>query len=162
MQKLRCLSAFTLALALAACGGGNKPAESASQESAASTPRPLRPSPARLTGPAAGSSEDVSKGTAAIKAGDWNAARATRFESAIKKNPKQADAHYYLGLVMDKTGDRPSAESTTAMPESPSLIFQEAAENLAGHLPSKPGVRRRDHHREGVLSRWRGTADMPS
>ena len=71
----------------------------------------------------------MTKGTAAVKAGDWTGARAA-FEAAIKKNPKQADAHYYLGLVMDKTGDRPAAEKSykTALELQPDL--QEAAENL--------------------------------
>ena len=73
--------------------------------------------------------DDVTRGTAAVKAGDWTSARAA-FEAAIKKNPKQADAHYYLGLVMDKTGDRAAAEKSykTATELQPDL--QEASENL--------------------------------
>src|SRR4029079_11097699 len=86
--------------------------------------------PAPSEGPVASStSDDVTKGTAAIKAGDWNGARAA-FEGAIKKNPKQADAHYYLGVVMEKTGDKAAAEKgyRTALELQPDL--QEAAENL--------------------------------
>jgi tetratricopeptide (TPR) repeat protein len=83
-----------------------------------------------MDGPAAPTnSDDVKKGIAAMKAGNWNAAR-DAFEAALKKNPKQADAHYYLGLVMDKTGDRAAAEKSykTALELQPDL--QEAAENL--------------------------------
>lgn len=159
-QKLRCLSAFTLALALAACGGGSKPAESAAQESAGSTPKASSAAtPGGADGPAAGSNEDVSKGTAAIKAGDWNAARAS-FESAIKKNPKQADAHYYLGLVMDKTGDRPSAEKhyRDALNLQPDL--QEAAENLTAIYVETQKYDDAIAVAKGVLSRNAKNADM--
>lgn len=120
---------FGLALCtVCACGGTPaQPPESPTPDVATAAP----------PGPAAGSdgaaatstSEDVTKGTAAVKAGDWTGARAA-FEAAIKKNPKQADAHYYLGLVMDKTGDRAAAEKSykAALALQPDL--QEAAENL--------------------------------
>jgi tetratricopeptide (TPR) repeat protein len=123
---------ITACMTLAACGGPAQPADKpdpslAPPASAAATP-PATPSGS--DGPAATStSDDVTKGTAAVKAGDWSTARAS-FEAAIKKNPKQADAHYYLGLVMDKTGDRGAAERSykTALELQPDL--QEAAENL--------------------------------
>lgn len=130
--------AVTIALGVGpgmGCGGGGaagKPTDTPDPSLGPATP------PAAGTGPAAGgtdgpaatsTSDDVTKGTAAVKAGDWNGARAS-FETAIKKNPKQADAHYYLGLVMDKTGDRAAAEKSykTALELQPDL--QEAAENL--------------------------------
>lgn len=129
--------AFAAALAAVACGGPDKPPAVPDKD----TPPPLdnppassaKP-PASTDGPVATStSDDVTKGTAAIKAGDWNGARAS-FEAAIKKNPKQADAHYYLGLVMDKTGDRAAAEKLyrQALELQPDL--QEAAENLTAIL----------------------------
>jgi tetratricopeptide (TPR) repeat protein len=48
----------------------------------------------------------------------------------VKKNPKQADAHYALGLVLDKMGDRPAAEKAykDALAIQPDMT--EAAENL--------------------------------
>jgi len=75
------------------------------------------------------SSDDVSKGIAAMKKGDWNGAR-DAFEAAIKKNPKQADAHHYLGVVMEKTGDRAAARKhyEDALAADPTL--EEAAVNL--------------------------------
>jgi tetratricopeptide (TPR) repeat protein len=141
MKRQAFLATIAVTLALGAagvsigCGGGG------AQGKATDTPDPsLAPATPRAaaTGPAAGgtdgpaatsTSDDVTKGTASVKAGDWTAARAY-FEAAIKKNPKQADAHYYLGLVMDKTGDRGAAEKSyrTALDLQPDL--QEAAENL--------------------------------
>jgi tetratricopeptide (TPR) repeat protein len=130
--------ALAVSLSLAACGGGTPP-------KTAETPDPsLGPAPSSTDSPAGGgsgkaggtdgpvatsTSDDVTKGTASIKAGDWTSARAS-FEAAIKKNPKQADAHYYLGLVMDKTGDKAAAEKSykTALDLQPDLL--EAAENL--------------------------------
>jgi Tfp pilus assembly protein PilF len=126
-RQVRFGFAFAALAALMGCGGAPaQPPENPSPPAPASTAT----APAATDGPAATStSEDVTKGTAAVKAGDWTTARAS-FEEAIKKNPKQADAHYYLGLVMDKTGDRTSAEKhyKTALELQPDL--QEAAENL--------------------------------
>lgn len=128
--------AVTIALG-AGCGGGGAPGRPTdtpdpSLGPATGTKGPTATGPAArgTDGPAATStSDDVTKGTALVKAGDWNGARVS-FEAAIKKNPKQADAHYYLGLVMDKTGDRSAAEKSykTALDLQPDL--QEAAENL--------------------------------
>jgi tetratricopeptide (TPR) repeat protein len=124
--------AACIAATLGACGGPAQPADKPDPSLAPAGPSTSPPaaSSGGTDGPvAASSSEDVTKGTAAIKAGDWTAARAA-FEAAIKKNPKQADAHYYLGLVMDKVGDKPAAEKSykTALELQPDL--QEAAENL--------------------------------
>lgn len=115
---------MAFALATAACGGGDaKPAESPDQVAAKSS------AAQGASATSGNASEDVSRGTAAVKAGDWNGAR-TAFESAIKKDPKQAEAHYYLGLVMDKTGDRTAAEShyKEALAIAPDM--PEPAENL--------------------------------
>jgi tetratricopeptide (TPR) repeat protein len=121
---------ITACITLAACGGPAQPADKPDPSLAPPTPATAAPAPGGTDGPAATStSDDVTKGTAAVKSGDWTGARAA-FEAAIKKNPKQADAHYYLGLVMDKTGDRAAAEKSykTALELQPDL--QEAAENL--------------------------------
>jgi tetratricopeptide (TPR) repeat protein len=122
-----------LCISLAACGGPAQPPGKPDPSLAAPAPSAPATPPATAggtEGPAApSSSEDVTKGTAAVKAGDWTGARAA-FEAAIKKNPKQADAYYYLGLVLDKTGDKIGAERNykNAVDLQPDL--QEAAENL--------------------------------
>jgi tetratricopeptide (TPR) repeat protein len=122
-------------IVLTACGGPPPPkgpdSALAASASPSSTPAAPAGNPGSTEGPLASStSDDVSRGTVAVKAGDWTSARAS-FEAAIKKNPKQADAYYYLGLVMDKTGDKAAAEKNykTATELQPDL--QEAAENLA-------------------------------
>jgi tetratricopeptide (TPR) repeat protein len=134
MNRHLALSACILSLAaLGACGGPAQPADAPDPSLGPAKPASSATAPAAgggTDGPvAASTSDDVTKGTAAVKAGDWTGARAA-FEAAIKKNPKQADAHYYLGLVMDKTGDRPAAERNykTALELQPDLL--EAAENL--------------------------------
>ncbi|MBS2015722.1 MAG: tetratricopeptide repeat protein [Deltaproteobacteria bacterium] len=127
---------LALAVAAAACGGPDKPPVTPDHDAPPplDTPPAATSKPGATDGPVATStSDDVTKGTAAIKAGDWTGARAA-FESAIKKNAKQADAHYYLGLVMDKTGDKAAAEKSyrTALELQPDL--QEASENLTAIL----------------------------
>jgi tetratricopeptide (TPR) repeat protein len=133
--------AVLAALMLIACGGGNTdkppttPATSDTSPKAASTgSAPASTGTAETKGPLEGpsakpSSDDVAKGIAAMKKGDWNGAR-DAFEGAIKKNPKQADAHHYLGVVMEKTGDKAAAKKhyEDALAADPSL--EEAAVNL--------------------------------
>ena len=96
-----------LASLLFACGGGEKPPE---------TPPPVSPEPTsgpapKSSGTSAGgpvaptNSDDVKKGIAALKSGDMPGAKAA-FDSAIAKNPKQADAYHYRGVVEDQTGRR--------------------------------------------------------
>lgn len=128
------------ALMLIACGGGNtqnNPPTTATSTPSASTSNPPASSASAsetpkgpMEGPSAKpSSDDVGKGIAAMKKGDWNGAR-DAFEAAIKKNPKQADAHHYLGVVLEKTGDRPGAKKhyEDALAADPTL--EEAAVNL--------------------------------
>lgn len=135
---IACVSMSVAVATLSACGGGGGTAKPAEAPDPSLGPAPTSATtapagtgkPGSSEGPVATStSDDVTRGTAAIKAGDWTTARAA-FEAAIKKNPKQADAHYYLGLVMDKTGDKAAAEKSykTAIDLQPDL--QEAAENL--------------------------------
>jgi Flp pilus assembly protein TadD len=129
------------ALASSACGGGGKPAETqhaSSSSSAPTTNKASQTSPAatgpKIEGPAAPTnSDDVRVGIAALKAGDINGARAS-FEVAIQKNPKQADAHYYLGLVLDQTGDKAGAEKEFREALSVQPDLEEAQINLAAVL----------------------------
>lgn len=124
---------------VAACGGGatpapNNPDPSLADPKQASADSKPAAAPSATAGAADGpvakpSSDDVARGVAALKAGSYNDARAA-FEAAIKANGKQADAHYYLGLVMDKTGDRAAAEKEYREALSLSPDLQEAAENL--------------------------------
>ncbi|MBX3189948.1 MAG: tetratricopeptide repeat protein [Labilithrix sp.] len=134
MKRESLLGAVALSLLLA-CGGPPKPPETPAETppDTGATPS-ATPKPGPTEGPvAASTSDDVTKGTAAIKAGDWNAARAS-FEAALTKNPKQADAHYYLGLVMDKTGDRAAAEKHYREALAIQPDFPEPAENLVALL----------------------------
>ncbi|MCL2724548.1 MAG: tetratricopeptide repeat protein [Polyangiaceae bacterium] len=112
-------------IALAACGAPSSPAKSVPDAKGTLNTS----ADVAASAPGASSNDDIAKGTAAVKAEDWATARAA-FEAAIKKNPKQADAYYYLGLAMDKTGDRVAAEKNykEALLLAPDL--DEAAENL--------------------------------
>jgi tetratricopeptide (TPR) repeat protein len=129
-------------LAGVACGGGDKPPVAPQGDPPLDTPKPGPSASATAAGGGGGggaggtdgpvaksTSDDVTRGIGALKGGNYNDARAA-FEAAIKKNGKQADAHYYLGLVMDKTGDKAAAEKEykEALSLSPELL--EAAENL--------------------------------
>ena len=128
-------------LSVAACGGESKPPETPAQPSASAA----APGDTGFAEPGAGpakpndgpvattSSDDVKKGIAALKGGDVNGAKAA-FEVAVQKNPKQADAHHYLGLVNDQMGARTEAEKhyRKALELSPDL--EESAVNLAALL----------------------------
>lgn len=136
MKRHTFTGCIAVAVALVACGGGsNKPAETAKPVDTAgpATDKDAAASPNTTTPPAetvaSSSSAEVTKAIQSIKVGDWTSARSL-LEAAIKKNPKQADAYYYLGLVMDKTGDKAAAEKNykEAIGLQPDL--QEAAENL--------------------------------
>src|SRR5262249_62103163 len=74
-------------------------------------------------------SDDVRKGIAAMKSGDYNTARSA-FEPAIAKNPKQADAHFYLAQMMEKTGDKAAAEAGYKRALEAQPDFADAAVNL--------------------------------
>jgi tetratricopeptide (TPR) repeat protein len=135
MKRQAVWASIAFGISLTACGA-SKPPETPDPALAATSAAPSSTG-AAATGKAGGTqgpvaastSDDVTRGTIAVKAGDWTSARAA-FEAAIQKNPKQADAHYYLGLVMDKTGEKAAAEKSykTALELQPDL--QEAAENL--------------------------------
>ncbi len=127
-----------VALAAAACGGEstNKPPETPqpAPSAASQTEEPAAAGGKKIDGPAApASGDDVKMGIAALKAGDTNGAKAA-FEVAVQKNPKQADAHHYLGLVNDQSGNKVEAEKNyrKALELQPDL--EESAVNLAAIL----------------------------
>lgn len=121
--------------AIVACGeSGGKPPETPAAPAATEAPAEASAGGGKIEGPAAASSsEDVQNGIKALKAGDVNGARAS-FEVAIQKNPKQADAYHYLGLVDEQTGQKAEAEKNyrRALELSPDL--EEPAINLAALL----------------------------
>lgn len=139
MERSSISVGFVVALALAACGGEStqRPPPATPEPPASTTASPPETAPAtgkKIEGPAAPpSGDDVKKGIAALKAGDVNGAKAA-FEVAVQKNPKQADAHHYLALVNDQTGNRAEAEKgyRKALELQPDL--EESAINLAAIL----------------------------
>ena len=110
-------------LLVAACG----PDKPASDESNASPP----PSATATSEPAAGgaTSGEVSRGVEALKNGDYATAKSA-FDAAIAKNPRDADAHHYLAVTLEKTNDKAGAEREykAALAIRPDLA--EAAANL--------------------------------
>lgn len=123
-----------LSIVMVACGGSSPPPAT----SQSTTPPTLPPS---MGGPApsdsanippenaAPTSEELSKGIKAYTAGDMAAAK-TSFEAAIKKNPKDADAFCYLGLVADKAGDKAAAEKSYKDALALKADHEDAAQNL--------------------------------
>ena len=123
---------LSLAFVAAACGGPEASPKPPASPNATKTAD--EPPAHKIEGPAApASGDEVKKGIVALKAGDVNGARAA-FEVAIQKNPKQADAHHYLGLVQDQSGQRADAEKSyrKALELDPGL--EESATNLAAIL----------------------------
>jgi Tfp pilus assembly protein PilF len=119
-----------------ACGGQSTPKPAASAPPPATSASSEEPAPTgkKIEGAAAQTgSDDVKNGIAALKAGDTNGAKAS-FQVAIQKNPKQADAYHYLGLVNEQTGQKADAEKNyrKALELSPDL--EESAINLAAIL----------------------------
>jgi len=121
----------TLALALASCGG---PAPASSPPSAA--PPSLPPSmagPSSAEAPSPGAGEkggpEVDRAIAAIKANDFRGAKAA-LEPALKKNPKNGAAAYFMGVALENLGDKPGAEQKykDAMAYAPEIA--EASINL--------------------------------
>lgn len=121
--------AFAALLLVAACGN-SKPPEAAHTDPTAASSNTAPPASSTAEPVAAPTnSDDVKKGLAAMKSGDYNAARAA-FESAIAKNPKQADAHFYLATMMEKTGDKAAAEAGYKRALDAQPDFPDAALNL--------------------------------
>lgn len=114
-------------LLLVACGGG--PEKQADQ----TTPPPITSTTATASSSSQAveppSSADTGKGMQALQANDLPGAKAA-FEAAIAKNAKDADAHHYLGVTLEKLGDKSGAEKEykAALAIRPDLA--EAAANL--------------------------------
>jgi Flp pilus assembly protein TadD len=124
-----------LAMMLLACGEPPKPPETpppSLDNGPSSTPAPKSSgSSSGTSGPVAPTnSDDVKKGIAALKSGDLPGAKAA-FDAAIAKNPKQADAYHYRGVVEDQAGQKAEAEKDyrKALEIQPDL--EESAVNLA-------------------------------
>lgn len=77
-------------------------------------------------------SADVDRGQKALEAGDDVGAKAA-FEAALGKNPNDAEAHYYLGLLAEQADDKPAAEKhyQAALASKPGL--EPAAINLSAY-----------------------------
>ena len=124
-----------LSLVIVACGGSSPPPTAAQNTTPPSLPPSMvggASSAASASTPpetAAPSSEELAKGIKAFNAGDMAAAK-TDFEAAIKKNPKDADANFYLGLVADKGGDKAGAEKLYKEALSLKPDHEDAAQNL--------------------------------
>jgi Flp pilus assembly protein TadD len=119
------------------CGGGGRPTNvptTASPSPAASsvpvasaTASTDIPKPSGTGGPV---SDEAARGIKALQIGDLATAKAA-LEAAVKKNPKDAESHFYLGTTLDKGGDKAGAEREykAALEIKPDL--DEAAQNLA-------------------------------
>jgi len=107
-----------------ACGGGT-------------TPPPETPPLELLATPNAGPTaappapgDDVAKGARALEANDATAAKAY-FEHALRTNPNNADALYYLGVLADKAGDKDGAEKSYKAALKAKPDHEQAAVNLS-------------------------------
>jgi tetratricopeptide (TPR) repeat protein len=85
--------------------------------------------PAATGGSGDKSSAEVERAIASIKAGDYRSAKAA-LEQALRKNPKDGTASYYMGVALENLGDKAGAEQKykDAMENAPDLA--EAAVNL--------------------------------
>ncbi len=106
---MRCKALFLAAVTLlagygtVACGGA--PKRNASEPTTAQA----APAPAASAAPAPPTSPEAGAGIQAYQAGDTAGAK-KHFEAAVKANPNDADARYYLGLLADQAGDKKTAE----------------------------------------------------
>jgi len=118
---------FALAVAASACGGPGKPANDDTNPPAQSSASSSTTSEPTSTG--AAPSADTSRGIAALQNGDYAAAKSA-FEAAIASNARDADAHHYLAVTLEKTNDKAGAEKEykAALAIKPDLA--EAAANL--------------------------------
>jgi Tfp pilus assembly protein PilF len=110
------------------CGGGHPPPEA---------PASTGPAPGATAGsdmpPSASTaavSDEVTKGIKALDGGDPVAAKAY-FDAALRKNPRDADAYYYLGVTAEKSGDKAAAEKGYKDALKIRKDFESAAMNLS-------------------------------
>ncbi|HEY3593337.1 MAG TPA: tetratricopeptide repeat protein, partial [Polyangiaceae bacterium] len=116
-----CLAAVVV---VAACG------PSAMPESQTASAKPaIEPSAASEPAPAPAGGAEVDRAVAAIKANDFRSAKAA-CEQALRSNPKNGTASYYLGVADENLGDKPAAEKSykDALASTPDLA--EASVNL--------------------------------
>ncbi|HEY2366829.1 MAG TPA: tetratricopeptide repeat protein, partial [Polyangiaceae bacterium] len=119
------------AVMLVACGGSDTPANDAhTQPTATATETaPTATSTGNGTSSGKAPSADMSRGIAALQNGDYPTAKSA-FEAAITANARDADAHHYLAVTLEKTNDKAGAEREykAALAIKPDLA--EAAANL--------------------------------
>jgi Tfp pilus assembly protein PilF len=115
-----------LVLLAVGCGGGGPPPEAPSNPPLELLNTPNAPSTA--TPPAAG--DDVAKGARALEANDLTSAKAY-FDHALRGNPNNADALYYMGLLADKAGDKDGAEKSYKAALKARPDHEQAAVNLS-------------------------------
>ncbi len=108
------------------CGGETKPAQ---DDTALLRDQPSATATSSSAPHADQASEEVARGTKALEAGEFTAAKSA-FEAAIAKNARDADAHHYLGVTLEKQNDKTGAEREykAALAIRPDLA--EAAANL--------------------------------
>jgi tetratricopeptide (TPR) repeat protein len=109
---------------MAACGSSPPtPAQSAAPPLQPAT-EPPRPAAASESG-----SPEVERAIASIKANDFRSAKAA-LEVALKNNPKNGTASYYLGVALENLGDKQGAEQRykDALANAPDIA--EASVNL--------------------------------
>jgi len=98
---MRLTTTFIGALFVVACGGSAPPP--------AEDPSLAEPTPSSGSAAEPASNADVEKGMAALEQQDFAGAKAILSE-ARKKDPKDAQAAFYLGLALEGTGDKAGAE----------------------------------------------------
>jgi tetratricopeptide (TPR) repeat protein len=123
MRSNACWS-WLCAATLIGCGGASTPASSP-----ASNSEPLPSLESAATPAEASNGPEVDRAIAAIKAADYASAKAA-LEQALRKNPKNGVAAYYMGVALENTGDKTGAETRyrEALANAPGLA--EAAINL--------------------------------
>jgi Tfp pilus assembly protein PilF len=137
VSELRSVSVtpiLTLALCMHLTGCGGASASSSPIPVAVAPPEPMPsagevPAGGASLGVASGPSEEVTRGARAFELGNLSEAKAA-FAAALAKNPKNAEALYYDGLVAEREGDKAHAEKSylAALSQKPSL--ESAAVNL--------------------------------
>jgi len=116
---------------LVACGGSDTPANDAhnTQPTESATVATMATATGNGTSSGKAPSADMSRGIAALQNADYPMAKSA-FEAAIAANARDADAHHYLAVTLEKTNDKTGAEREykAALAIKPDLA--EAAANL--------------------------------
>jgi len=143
--------AIVLLIAVCACGPDKPAADETHPAASASATTSAVPT---ATAQVAPSSPDTARGVNALQSGDLAGAKAA-FQAAIASNARDADAHHYLAVTLEKMNDKTGAEKEykAALAITPDLA--EAAANLGAIYVEaqrwddaiavlKPAVRRGD------------------